>query len=282
MKTLGEVLSMTTNFLKERNCSRSRRIAEELIGHALKLKRLDLYMQFDRPMAEPELEMLRALLKRAAKKEPVEYITGSVSFYGCDIEITPEVLIPRPETEILVDLACKQLKLQDLTGKTAWDLCTGSGCIGIAVKKACPDLAMVLSDISEEALAVAGRNAEKNEAPVELVHGDFLTPFAGRKADVVFCNPPYISPKEYFTLDSSVRDFEPRLALIAEDEGLAYYKKLKEALPAHLNPGAKVFLELGKDQGDALLYLFSGPVWKSARVEKDWAGHDRFFFLEIE
>ncbi len=282
MKTLGEVLAITSQFLKEKKCTRSRRIAEELIGHALTLKRLDLYMQFDRPMAEAELEVLRRLLKRAAKKEPVEYITGSVSFYGCEIEITPDVLIPRPETEILVDLACKQLKLQDQKGKTAWDLCTGSGCIGIAVKKACPDLTMILSDISEAALAVAGRNAEKNEVLVELISGDFLNPFAGRRADFVFCNPPYISSKEYFTLDPSVRDFEPRLALVAEDEGLAYYKKLKEALPSCLNPGAKVFLELGKDQGDALLELFSGPVWKSARVEKDWAGHDRFFFLEIE
>ncbi len=282
MKTLGEVLAATVSFLNQKNCSRARRSAEELIGHTLQLKRLDLYMQFDRPMMETELEILRALLKRAVKGEPVEYMTGEVSFYHCSISVSPDVLIPRPETEILVDFACKQLKLLSLSGKTAWDLCTGSGCIGIAVKKACPDLAMVLSDISEKALSVAAANAGKNDAQVELVHGDFLTPFAGRKADVVFCNPPYISLKEYLGLDSSVKDFEPQMALIGGDDGLAFYKRLNEALLPHLNPQAKIFLEIGAGQGSAVLDLFSGPEWKGARVEKDWAGHDRFFYVEIE
>ncbi len=282
MKSLGEVLSVTVSFLNQKNCSRARRIAEELIGHVLKLKRLDLYMQFDRPMMEPELEILRALLKRAVKGEPVEYMTGEVPFYHCSISVSPDVLIPRPETEILVDLACKQLKVQSLSGKTAWDLCTGSGCIGIAVKKACPDLTVVLSDISEKALAVATANAEINDVQVELVHGDFLIPFAGRKADVVFCNPPYISLKEYLALDGSVKNFEPQLALLGGDDGLDFYRRLKESLPAYLMPQAKIFLEIGTGQGNAVMDLFSGPEWKGARVEKDWAGHDRFFFLEIE
>jgi release factor glutamine methyltransferase len=282
MKILGEVLAITTRFLKEKNCSRARRIAEELIGHALQLKRLDLYMQFDRPMLEAELEVLRALLKRAAKGEPVEYIVGELPFYHCTLAITPDVLIPRPETEILVDTACKQLKAQSLFGKTAWDLCTGSGCIGIAVKKACPDLAMTLSDISEVALLVAAQNARRNAVQVEIVHGDFLAPFACRRADVVFCNPPYISLNEYFNLDRSVKDFEPQTALVAGEDALSFYKRLKETLPAYLNPSAKIYLELGSGQGDALLDLFSGREWRGARVEKDWAGHDRFFFLEFE
>lgn len=282
MKTLGEVLTISSNFLKDKKHSRARRTAEELMAHTLKLKRLDLYMQFDRPMVETELESLRALLKRAVRGEPLEYITGEVFFYHCSIAVTPDVLIPRPETEILVDIACKQLKSQDLSGQTAWDLCTGSGCIGIAVKKMFPDLHMVLSDISREALLVAEGNAQRNDVQVELVCGSLLDPFMSRKADVVFCNPPYISNKEYEYLDGSVKNFEPQKALVAEENGLAFYRCLKEALPQCLNPGARVYLELGAGQGQSLIDLFSGPEWRTAHLGKDWAGHDRFFFLEFE
>jgi release factor glutamine methyltransferase len=282
MKTLGEILTATVGFLKEKGCTCARRTAEELIGHTLQFKRIDLYMQFDRPMAEFELEVLRGYLKRALKQEPVEYITGEILFYHCCITVGPDVLIPRQETEILVDMACKQIQLQDLSGKTAWDLCTGSGCIGIAVKKTCPQLEMTLSDISLKALAIAQANARRNGVHVEIIKGDFLTPFAGRKADFVFCNPPYVTLSEYVSLERAVKDFEPRQALVGGEDGLDFYRQLKGSLPACLNPKAKVFLELGAGQGNALLDLFSGPEWKSVKLEKDWAGHDRFFFLEFE
>lgn len=180
MKTLGEVLTATASFLKDKNYPRSRRAAEELISRTLQIKRMDLYMQFDRPLLEPELETMRGQLRRASAGEPMEYITGEVEFYHCSIEVTPAVLIPRPETEILVDHACRQLKNE--TGKVAWDICTGSGCIGIAVKKACPGLSMALSDISHEALEVARRNAQTNETEVELLQGDLFAPFAGEKS----------------------------------------------------------------------------------------------------
>jgi release factor glutamine methyltransferase len=282
MKTLGEVLTLTSDFLKEKKCSRFRRVAEEIISHVLHLKRLDLYMQFDRPVQELELEKMRALLKQAAKGEPIEYLTGEVAFYHCMFSVTKEVLIPRPETEILVDQACRTLKKESSQEKTVWDICTGSGCIGIAVKKACPDITMCLSDISKEALEVASMNAKRNEVQVELLQGDLLAPFSGRKADVVFCNPPYISSKEYLTLDPSVKDFEPQIALVGGEDGLLFYKRLSEELPAYLNPNAKIFFEISTGQGKAVLSLFSGKGWKNRRVEKDWAGHERFFFLEFE
>jgi release factor glutamine methyltransferase len=282
MKTLGEVLTLSLNFLKDKNSPRFRRDAEELIGHVLKLKRLDLYMQFDRPVLETELETLRALLKRAVKGEPVEYIVGEVSFYHCAITVGPGVLIPRPETEILVDQACRMLRTAPFQGKIAWDLCTGSGCIGIAVKKRCPDLSISLSDISEKALEIVRINRKKNDVEVEILHGDLLSPFVSKKADVIFCNPPYVSSKEFVTLDRSVKDFEPEGALVGGEDGLSFYRRLQEELPAHLNPQAKIFFEIGAGQGKALLSLFSGKGWKNGRVEKDWAGHDRFFFLEFE
>jgi release factor glutamine methyltransferase len=248
----------------------------------IKLKRLDLYMQFDRPVLEMELEILRSFLKRAARGEPVEYIIGEVSFYHCNIHVSPDVLIPRPETEILVDQACRKIGVSSFQKKTAWDLCTGSGCIGIAVKKACPELDVCLSDISEKALAVAAVNAGRNSVQVELLHGDLLTPFAGRKADVIFCNPPYVTSKEWMSLDRSVKDFEPQSALVGGEDGLSFYRRLRDELPPFLNPQAKIFFEMGAGQGPAILEMFVGMPWKGARVEKDWAGHDRFFFLEFE
>ncbi len=282
MKSLGEVLTMSAQFLERRNCSRFRRVAEELLSFVLKLKRLDLYMQFDRPLAEDELQKMRSLLKRAAQGEPVEYMTGEVLFYGCTIGVTPDVLIPRPETEILVDLACKELKSDFFAGKTAWDLCTGSGCIGIAVKKACPSLAVTLSDISEKALEVASCNAMRNDVELKVICGDLLSAFKGQKSDIIFCNPPYVKSKEYLTLDPSVKNFEPEGALVGGEDGLDFYKRLKEQLPVFLNPHAKVYFEIGSDQGKVLQELFSEPRWKILRLEKDWAGHDRFFFLEFE
>lgn len=282
MKTLGEVLSLTSQFLKEKKCSRSRRIAEELIAHVLKLKRLDLYMQFDRPFQEAELVLLRTLLRRASQHEPVEYIIGELNFYHCSLFVTKDVLIPRPETEILVDQACQAFKQSPYQGKVLWDLCTGSGCMGLAVKKACPELTVCLSDISPQALAVAEKNAQKNGIEVEILQGDLCAPFQGRKADFIFCNPPYISSQEMTTLDPSVKNFEPQIALDGGKEGLAFYRRLKEELPLYLNHGAKIFFEIGAEQGQAVSALFSESYWKNKRVEKDWSDHDRFFFLEFE
>ena len=278
MKTLGEILTASANFLKSKNCPRYRRDAEDLLSHALNLKRLDLYMQFDRPVQNAEMEHLRTLLKQAAQGTPVEYIIGEVQFYHCMILVSQNVLIPRPETEILVDQACRIIRDE----KTAWDLCTGSGCIGIAVKKARPDLHVCLSDISEKTLQIAAENAKRNDVQVELLHGDLLTPFSGRKADLIFCNPPYISSKEFLTLDPSVKDFEPKEALNGGEDGLLFYRRLEKELPEYLNPEAKLFFEIGTGQGEAVFNLFSDKHWKNKRVEKDWAGHDRFFFLEFE
>ncbi len=279
MKTIGEILAMSAQFLKEKQCPRYRRDAEDLIAHALKLERMELYMEFDRPVQEFELELLRGLLKRAGKGEPIEYMIEQVIFYHCNIAVGPGVLIPRPETEILVDRVCKLLHGSEMA---VWDLCTGSGCIGIALKKACPTLYVTLSDISEKALEFAALNAKNNAVDVEILKGDLLAPFAGKKANAVICNPPYVSSKEFLTLDPSVKDFEPKEALIGGEDGLFFYRRLAEDLPKYLHPNAKVFFEIGENQGESIVKLFAAPVWKNARVEKDWAGKDRFFFLEFE
>lgn len=278
MKTVGEVLSASAAFLEDKKIDRPKRLAEELLAYALRIKRIDLYLQFDRPVEESELSLMRPWIKRLAIGEPLEYIMGEIEFFGCRIKVDRRVLIPRPETEIMVDLIAKRI------GRPAsvWDVCTGSGCIGIALKKKFPEFAVSLSDLSVDALALAKENAVLNGAEVELLQGDLLDPFKDRKADVVVVNPPYVSVNEYFSIDPSVRNFEPMAALVAGDRGTEFYERLAGALPGFLNPGARVFLEIGSKQGDAVQRIFSLPVWSKCERLADWSGKDRFIFLEIQ
>ena len=215
MKTVGEILRATATFLEEKKVDRPKRLAEELLAFALGIKRIDLYMQFERPVVESELAQMRLWIKRVVSGEPLEYILGEVEFYGCRIKVDRRVLIPRPETEILVDSIVKRIG----SPRSVWDVCAGSGYIGIALKKKFPEIAVTLSDLSSDALALAAENAALNGVDVEILQGDLLEPFMDRKTDIIVVNPPYVSENEYFSLDPSVRDFEPKMALVGGRKG---------------------------------------------------------------
>jgi release factor glutamine methyltransferase len=280
MKTLADVFQLSVNYLDQRKIERSKFLVQQLLCHCLHLSKLDLFMQFDKPLLNDELSVVRSSLSRLGRGQPLEQVIGYVDFYGCKIHVTPDVLIPRPETEFLVDRVVSDVGIS-FAGQ-AWDLCTGSGCIGISFKKKCPLSAVFVSDISSLALELVQRNADEASVRLEILQGDLLEPFIGRKADLVFCNPPYIPTEQCFNLDRSVREFEPLLALDGGVDGLSFYKRLSLELPLYLNPGAKVYFEIGFDQGDSLIKIFSSSVWVKKNVVKDLAGHDRFFFLEIE
>ncbi len=282
MKLLGEVLRLSIQYLQEKHVSSSRLVAEILLSYVLKINRMDLYVQFECPLEEKELSVFRVLLQRAARQEPVEYILGHVSFYGLDLSLTSDVLIPRQETEILVDRAAHILEQEDLREKELWDLCTGSGCIGLSLKKKFPELQVTLSDLSTSAISVAENAARTHQLQVDFLQGDLLTPFEGKKAHYIFCNPPYISMQEYEELSVSVKKFEPKMALVGGSTGLEFYERLATQLPLHTHPGAKVFLEIGYLQGKDVDQIFSDSCWVSKRLEQDWSGKDRFFFLERE
>ena len=282
MKTVGEVLQLSASYLQERKVVRPRREAEDLLSFILKISRLELYLQHERPLEEGELSSYRAFLKRKAQGEPFEYIVGEIPFFHCHFRISSDVLIPRPETEILLEKAVLQIQKQDYSNKAAWDLCCGSGCLGVSLKKALPDLEVSLSDLSAKAIEIAKVNASLNGVTVCFYQGDLLSPFQHRKVDFVLCNPPYISEQEFATLDPSVRLYEPKIALVAGVSGLEFYSRLANELPSYLNQGAQVFLEVGAGQGAAVGDLFGAKCWKTKRLEKDLAGHDRFFFLEFE
>ncbi|HSW86391.1 MAG TPA: peptide chain release factor N(5)-glutamine methyltransferase [Rhabdochlamydiaceae bacterium] len=282
MKTVGEVLNLSIKYLQDRNVMRPRRQAEELLSSLLKMQRIDLYMQFDRPLEENELSIFREWVGRRGKGEPLDYILKVRHFFNCALEVCPSVLIPRQETEILLDKVCERLQHLDLTGKVAWDLCTGSGCIGIGLKKKLPQLEVTVSDISPEALEIAKKNIESNNVDVAIVKGNLLDPFKDRKADIIICNPPYVSEEEYAALDHEVRDFEPKIALVGGPTGAECYARLAEELPRYLNPKGRAFFEIGASQGQKVFSLFNATCWKRKIIEKDWSGQDRFFFVEIE
>jgi release factor glutamine methyltransferase len=280
MITIKEVLQKSAAFLEEKGVPQSRRQAEEVIADSLELARLELYLQFDRPLVNDEVEKCRQALLRRSKGEPCQYIRGRVEFHDCVFDVDSNVLIPRQETEILVGMIMKDLEHCDLQGKVLWDLCTGSGCIGITLKKRFPELQVILSDASESALEMAGRNALKNGVEVDCILGDLLTPFQNRKAHFVVCNPPYIADREFEGLEREVKEFEPKTALVSGTSGLEFYERLSADLPGLLYQNGRVWLEIGTGQGEAVLKLFSGGRWTNARYLPDWSSHDRFFFVE--
>lgn len=279
MRQLLELLNLSTDFLKKKGIESPRRQVEEIFAHCLGISRTQLYMEFDRPLTDRELDPCRAQLARRGKGEPLGYILGHVPFLDCRIRVNPSVLIPRQETEILADKIVQEIKKESYQEKQFLDLCCGSGCLGISIKNVFPELHVVLSDLSADALQVANENGRDNEVSVEYLQGDLLEPFGERKADYVVCNPPYISEEEYADLSHEVKDYEPILALVAPEEGLQFYRRLSEGLPKILNDGAKVWLEMGHTQADSVLQIFSNSHWKERMVIEDWAGKKRFCAL---
>ena len=277
MHSIRELIKLSTDYLEKKKITSPRLCSEVLLAFVLKIKRLDLFLDYDQLLQTNEVDQYRSLMQRKGKGEPLGYLLGNAEFLGCHLTLSPSALIPRQETEILVNLALKEISNEP---KALWDLCCGSGAMGLAAKKHHPKLDVTLADISEDSLALAKENALGNHLEVKFKQGDLLFPFIGEKADIIFCNPPYVSEDEYSQLEKEVH-FEPKCAHVAQDEGFEFYKRLAKELPAYLNPDAKVFLEIGHQQSIQVRAIFSKNHWKSIRCEKDWSGKDRFFFLEF-
>jgi len=282
MNTIQFVLKKATAFLEKKNIINAKNSAEYLLSNVLKIKKNDLYLHWDKLISEELEKEFNKLIDRRAKKEPLDYIFGEKDFYGCNFVINSNVLIPRQETEILVDLIINSLEKENIKNQILFDLCSGSGCIGISLKKKFKHLKVYLSDISKKALNIAKQNALKNNVKVFLKTGNLLEPFINLKADYVVCNPPYISKEEFEKLDEDVKNFEPKKALIAKDKGLEFYKKIEKNIIKFLNPKAKLFFEIGYMQKNDILNVFSSKKWKNKKVYKDYSGKNRFFFVEIE
>jgi release factor glutamine methyltransferase len=272
VRQLGEVLRLSAGYLSEHGSPTPRLDAELLIGHALGLPRLDLYTNFDRPLDERELAACRALLERRGRREPVAYILGRWGFHGLDLAVDGRVLVPRPETEVLVE-RCLAL-LDGLQAPRFADVGTGSGAIALAVKAARPDASVTATDVSADALAVARANAAALGLEVELVEADLLAGVEGRFA-VVASNPPYIGEGEMAALEPEVAEYEPRLATVAGPAGTEVLERLVAAAPGALEPGGSLVVECGAGQAAAVRGLMAAAGAAETSAQPDLAGIDR-------
>jgi release factor glutamine methyltransferase len=271
--TVRRVLPLAAEWLGKRGVDAPRLDAELLLAHVLKLKRLDLYLDHDRPLAEAELGPFRALMKRRAAREPIAYILGEREFYGLAFEVTRDVLVPRPDTEHLVLLA--KAELEKRPDATFADVGTGSGCIAIALLHESKTARGVAIDLSAAALAVARRNAGKHGVleRLELLEGDLLAPLAGRKVGLVVSNPPYVLPGERPMLAPEL-GFEPERALFDAD-GLPLTKRLAVEARAALEPGGLVAIETGAGSAGLVRGHLEAAGFLSIETTKDLGGHER-------
>ncbi len=281
--TVVEMLKWTADFLGKKGVHNARLNGELLLAGVLGLKRLDLYLQFDRPLRPDELAEFKARLLRRAKREPLQYIDGTAQFRDLVLRVDRRVLIPRPETETLVDEVLRRVAGRE--GLSAVDVGTGSGAIALALATEGPFARVVATDVEAGALEVARANhaAAAPGAPVEFRQGDLLAAVAGERFDVVVSNPPYVGTEEAPQLDAEVRDWEPHAALFAGVGGLDVLRRLVAAAPAHLRPGGLLALEIGAAQGAAVAELVRAtPGFGEPAVRPDLTGRDRFVLAQLD
>ena len=279
--TIQKLLNWITEYLTERSIDSPRLSAEILLSGVLETERIELYTQFDKPVARQELDRLHDLVKRAGQDEPIAYLIGKTEFYSLELNITADCMIPRPETELLTQRAIEFLRTRPGT-QLVCDLCTGSGCIAVAIAKNFPDARIIATDINDAALNVAAKNVEKHQLKdrIKLLHGDLFDPVISGldvgKFDLIVCNPPYVSAAEYEKLDKNVKDYEPKSALFAGIDGLDIYRRLIEKADEFLKPNAALMLEIGYAQGPAVRELLEQTgALAQIKIEKDPHNNDR-------
>ena len=282
MITVIELVSLASSFLKDRKIAFPRRDSEELLCYVLKCKRLDLYLNYDKLVEEKEISLFRSLIKRRAAHEPVAYIIGSVNFFDCEIFVSKDVLIPRHETEQMVDKITKYIEEKSMQNACIWDLCCGSGCIGIALKKKFPSLSVVMTDIDEYALVMSRKNSLHNKLNIKITQADCLNVSEKIQWDILVCNPPYVSNKEYKKLEKDIIGYEPKKALVSGDEGTEFYERIAFHLKNKKLSKRIIFCEIGYSQENSIKDIFKKYGFLKTKVLRDWYGKNRFFFLEIE
>ncbi len=278
MNTVLEILNKTTSFFQHKGIPNPRLDAQYILAHGLKMKRMDLYLNFDKPLSEHELEVLRPLVARRAKREPLQHIVGSTSFRGHEIRCDRRALIPRPETESLIDIIKK--RLQGKESATVADIGTGSGAIAIAVKKEISGTRVFATDISKDALDLARENAKNNTAEIEFHEGDLLEALPEcEKFDAIVSNPPYIPDAEKEKLQPEVRDFDPAIALFGGPDGLTLIRKILEQSKSRLNPGGILLMEIGPEANEDKILEAEAPNYpwlKWCGTQPDFYGKTRF------
>ena len=280
--TVLEVIQRSTAFLAKKGVDSPRLQTELLLAHQLKLPRMQLYLNFERVLTKAELDSFRELIKRRGEREPLQQILGSTSFCGLELAVTPDVLVPRPETELLAEQGWTFLHSSTLNSQpsTALDLGTGSGCLAVALAHKAPAAQVWATDISPDALEIARQNASRLGLAehIRFLEGDRFGPLpAGTQFDLLISNPPYIPTAEIPTLQAEVRDHEPHRALDGGPDGLAFYRLFAAEAAPWLKPAGKVMLELGDGQADSIRALFEQQNWIVESILPDYTQRLRIF-----
>lgn len=289
--TIKEVLDKTTTFFKQKGFQSPRLDAELIISHGLDLERLQLYLKFDQPLKEPELEKLRELVKRRATGEPIAYITGKKDFYKNSFLVNKAVLIPRPETETLVEMATEFIEnKKPFETFRALDIGGGSGCIGISLAKEFPKVKVTIIEKSKDAADIIKENIELNQVSNVTVYNldaddidGFVETYSQREGqpafDLIVSNPPYIDIDDK-EVEDSVRKFEPNDALFAADKGYLFLKNWANKYSSLLKESGMMIFEMGYTQGEVILeHLTKLNIFKSVKIKKDLAEKDRFIAM---
>lgn len=285
--TVRRILEWTTGFFTRKNLDAPRLSAELLLSHVLTCPRIKLYTEYERPLTEQQLSRMRTLVQRASEEEPIAYLTGRAHFFNLEFEVTRDVLIPRPDTETLVENVLQTVRHQPgLESPRVIDLCTGSGCIAAAIAHHLKTATVLAIDISPPAVKVARGNIERlglNDRVI-VEEGDLFS-LLQHMVDVqpfhlIVSNPPYIRTGDLATLDRSVREYEPLQALDGGLDGLTLHRRILNEAGDRLVSGGRVYLEIAFDQGEAALEMaktfndFDDP-----RLLKDFGGRDRVLTL---
>lgn len=278
---MASILRTVTPYLKERNCESPRLDAEILLAHVLGVGRVELYTGHDRPILPAQIENYRRIVRRRAAGEPAAYLVGCKEFYSLDFEVGPGVLVPRPESEFLASAAIEEARSTGGAVRAA-EIGTGSGCIAVALAVYAPECEVVATEKSAVAAGFARRNAIRHNVQerVTIAEGELFEPLEkmGFKAglDILVSNPPYIAEKEFESLPATVREYEPREALVAGEDGTEYHRAIVQAAPEFLGAGALLALEVGLGQAQKVRHLMlETGRYDEPRAIRDFAGIER-------
>jgi release factor glutamine methyltransferase len=280
--TIAEALKEAGERLRAGSVPNDLLDAQALLAEAGGFDRTYLIINFNQQAPEDLLSKFRVMINRRAAGEPLQYITGRQEFFGLEFEVTPDVLIPRPETELIVEEAIRMVEGDRIARPLIIDAGTGSGCIAVALARELADARVFASDISEAALRVARRNAARHGPGdrIGFVASDLLDAFAEEEfADFILSNPPYVSDAEMPSLQREVRDWEPRLALTDSNDGLSFYRRLLKDAPMRLKPGGHLICEMGYMQSERISAMVNHQVWGGVRLLDDLQGIPRTIVL---
>ena len=276
-----DLIQWSESYFREKSHQNPRLEIEWMLCSLLNCERLDLYMRFDEPLSGSQLSTLRGWVKRRSKNEPLQYITESCEFYGIEFFVDKRVLIPRPETERLIDEAIKSVK--HVRSPNIFDIGTGSGCIAITLAKEIENSNVIGIDKSMMSLQVAKKNsAELNVENVTFFEMDILNQYPKEKFDLVISNPPYVPKGEISGLMKDVKDFEPEIALTDFDDGLTFYKRISKIIPHILKDDSSCILELGLgNHPEKVLSIFKESGYSNMEIFDDYNGDKRVLSIKI-